>query len=217
MGQETEQWSFRMNDLNMWTVIFCGFVVSLLVSITYHVMNQRWKTADPIQEKSEAETIRESEIKNEKTQRETRIAVLKAGMENVQNEIEHLKERERTTEEKIVKAVRTPIDSQIAILNVQTDNLENEIEQFKSRDANLQQKIDKTRSKIEELFGNFNKRVVNRNKMESQVNQFLNGWCRFVAHSGDDASEVSDAIDRVKQVANDTLDLYYQGVPDYSD
>ncbi len=217
MGQETEQWRFRMNDLNMWTVIFCGFVVSLLVSITYHVMNQRWKAADPIQEKSEAENIRESEIKNEKTQRETRIAVLKAGMENSQNEIEHLKERERTTEEKIVKAVRTPIDSQIAILNVQTENLESEIEQFKSRDTNLQQKIDKTRSKIEELFGNFNKRVVNRNKMESQVNQFLNGWCRFVAHRGDGTSEVSDEIDRVKQVANDTLDLYYQGVPDYSD
>ena len=25
MGQETEQWTFRMTDLNMWTVIFCGF------------------------------------------------------------------------------------------------------------------------------------------------------------------------------------------------
>ena len=53
----------------------CGFVVSLLTSITYHVMNQRWKAAIPIQERSKAESVHESEIKNEKTQREARIAV----------------------------------------------------------------------------------------------------------------------------------------------
>ena len=62
-----------------------------------------------------------------------------------------------------------------------------------------------------------NKRVVNRNRMESQVNQFLNGWCRFVAHSGDGISDVSDEIGRIKQVANETLDFYYQSVPGYSD
>ena len=107
------------------------------------------------------------------------LFLLKVEMENLQSQIEQLKEKDKTTEEKITKAIRTPIDSQIAILKVQTDNLESEIEQLNSRSTSLQQKIDQTRAKIEELSSQFNKRMVNRNKMESQVNQFLNGWCRF--------------------------------------
>ena len=217
MGQETEQWTFRMNDLNMWTVIFCGFVVSLLVSIIYYVTNQRWKAAVPIQEKSKAEVVHELKIKNEKTQREARIAALKAEIENSQNEIEQLKAKEKITQEKIIKTIRTPIDSQIAILKAQTDNLESEIEQLNSVSVNFQQKIDNTQARIEKSSMQLNKRVVNRNKMESQVNQFLNGWCRFVAHSGDGISDVSTEIDKIKEVANDTLDRYYQGVPDYAD
>ena len=55
MGQETGEWSVKpINpltwDLNIWTVIFCGFVVSMLVSIIYHVMNERWKMVLPFQE-----------------------------------------------------------------------------------------------------------------------------------------------------------------------
>ena len=217
MGQETEQWSFSWRDLNMWTVIFCGFVVSLLVSIIYHVMNQRWKAAIPVQERSKAEVMHESQIESEKTQREAKIAVLKAEMENSQNEIAQLKTKAKTTEEKIIKTIRTPIDSQIAILRAQTGNLESEIEQLNKASINFQQNIDEKRAKIEKSSMQLNKRVVNRNKMESQVNQFLNGWCRFAAHSGDGTSDVSTEIDKIKQVANDTLDRYYQGVPDYSD
>ena len=48
--------------------------------------------------------------------------------------------------------------------------------------------------------------------MESQINQFLNGWCRFVAHSEDGTSDVSVRIDEIKQVAYETLDQYYEGL-----
>ena len=216
MGQETEQWTFGINDLNMWTVIFCGFVVSLLVSISYYVMNKRWKAVSPTQDRSKASDIRESEIKNEKTQREVRLAVLNAEMENLQSEIIQLKEKDKATQQKIIKVVRTPIETQIVVLNAEMENLQSEINQLNDRDTVIQQKIDKTRAEIQELSRHQNKRVVNRNKMESQVNQFLNGWCRFVAHSGDGISDVSIEIDGVKQAAKDTLDRYYQGAPDYS-
>ncbi len=216
MGQETGQWSFRLNDLNMWTVIFCGFVVSLLVSIIYHVMNQRWKMVTPIQEESKDGDLREMEIKNEKTQREARIAVLKAGMESAQDEIKQLKEKCKIVQQKILKAIRTPIETQIVVLKAEMENAQGEIEKLTNRSKAIQQKIEKVQTEIQELFRHRNKRVVNRNKMELQINQFLNGWCRFVAHSGDGISDVSAEIDRIKQVAKETLDYYYQGVPDYS-
>ena len=96
------------------------------------------------------------------------------------------------------------------------DNLQNEINRLRGKDTDTQQKIENAQTRIVELSNQQNKRVVNRNKMESQINQFLNGWCRFVAHSGNGVSEVSAQIDRIKQIATDTLDQYYQGVPDYS-
>lgn len=216
MGQETEQWTFRINDLNMWTVIFCGFIVSILVSIVYHVMNQRWKVVSPPQEKFKVSNIRELKIKSEKTQREADIAVLKVEIDNLQNEIDHLKEKYNATQQKIIKTVKTPIETQIAVLKVGMDNLQNEINRLRGKDTDIQQEIENVQARIVELSNQQNKRVVNRSKMESQINQFLNGWCRFVAHSGNGASEVSPQIDRIKQIATDTLDQYYQGVPDYS-
>lgn len=215
MGQETEQWTFKINDLNMWTVIFCGFIVSLLVSITYHVMNQRWKAISPPEEMSEAEDMRESQIKSEKTQRESRIAVLNAEMDNLQNEIEQLKEKDKTIQQKIIKSVRTPIDSQVAVLKTEMENSQNELDQFYERYTTIQKRIDTIQTKIEELTSQRNRRVINRSKMESQVNQFLAGWCRFVAHSEDGTSDVSTQIEEIRQVTQETLDQYYQGSPDY--
>ncbi len=215
MGQETDQWTFRINDLNMWTVIFCGFIVSLLVSITYHVMNQRCKAISPPEEKSEAENTRESQIKSEKTQREARIAVLNVEMENLQSEIEQFKEKDKITQQEIIKAVRTPINSQVAVLKTEMENSQNELDQFHERSAAIQKRIDTIQAKIEELTSHRNRRVINRSKMESQVNQFLAGWCRFVAHSEDGTSDVSVQIGEIEQVAQETLDQYYQDSPDY--
>lgn len=215
--QEAAERGFWMSDLNILTVIFCGFVVSLLVSITYHVMKQRWKEVSPPQERSKAADVRESQIKNEKMQREARFAVLKTEMENLQSEINQLKEKEKATQQKITKAVRTPIETQTVVLKAEMENLQSEIEQLNKKGTAIQSKIDKTRAEIQELSRHRNKRVVNRNKMESQINQFLNGWCRFVAHSVDGTSDGSAEIARIRQVAGETLDHYYQGVPDYPD
>lgn len=215
MGQETEQWTFKIGDLNMWTVIFCGFIVSLLVSIIYHVMNQRWKAVSPSQEHPKTSDLRVLKINSEKTEREAGIAVLRTEMNNLESEISRLKEKDIAAQEKIVRALKTPIETQIVVLKVEIANLQSEINKLDARNTTLQQEIEEANAKIAELSSQRNKRAVNRNKMESQVNQFLNGWCRFVAHSEDGTSDVSIRIDRIKQISKDTLDTYYQGIPDY--
>ena len=214
MGQETDQWAFSPYDLNMWTVIFCGFVVSLLVSIIYHVMNQRWKAVSPVQEHPKTSDIRALKINSEKTERQARIAVLRTEMDNLQSEISRLKEKDTVAQEKIVRTVKTPIETQIVVLKVEMDNLQNEIDKINARNTTLQQEIEEVDTKMAGLSSQRNKRVVNRNKMESQVNQFLNGWCRFVAHSEDGMSDISTRIDRIKQISKDTLDHYYRAISD---
>ena len=216
MGQETEQWAFSPYDLNMWTVIFCGFVVSLLVSITYHVMNHRWKAVSPAQEHPKTSDLRELKINSEKIQRQVDIAVLKTEMDNLQSEIGQLKEKDNTAEEKIGRAVKTPIEIQVVVLKVEMDNLQSDIDKLDDRNTALHQEIEEADTKMAELSSQRNKRVVNRNKMESQVNQFLNGWCRFVAHSENGVSDISTRIDRIKQISKDTLDHYYRAIPDDS-
>ena len=213
MGQETEQWTFKIGDLNMWTVIFCGFIVSLLVSIIYHVMNQRWKAVSPPQEHPKTSDLRALKINNEKIERQARIAVLRTEMDNLQSEISQLKEKNTIAQEKMVRAVKTPIETQIVVLKVEMDNLQSEINKLDAKNTTLQQEIEEADAKMAELSSQRNKRVVNRNKMESQVNQFLNGWCRFVAHSENGGSDVSTRIDRIKQISKDTLDHYYRAMP----
>ncbi len=220
MGQETEQWTFRMNDLDMWTVIFCGFVVSMLVSIIYYVMKRRWERVSPIPERSKASEIRESQIKNERTQREARIAVLKTQTDNLQNEVDQLNEKIKSAQHEINersrKQLEAPIQTRIAVLKTEMKNLQNELNQFNESAAIIQQRIDANQAKIEELSKQLSRRVVNRNKMESQVNSFLNGWCRFVVHNSDGTPDVSVQIERIKETAADTINEYYSGTPDYS-
>ena len=62
IGLTEGEWEFRWNDLNIWTVLFCGFMVSLLVSILYHVTRERWKGVKPDRIDKEKEERTRSEI-----------------------------------------------------------------------------------------------------------------------------------------------------------
>ena len=173
-------------------------------------------------------------IKDEKTQRDAQIAVLKAEMETLQGEIGpsqsdigRLNEKVRNTQQKIdewskqqledrIKAERVPIEIQIAVLKIEMDNLQGEIDQFNDKVKTAQQRIDQCQAKIEELSDRQNQRVINSHQMELRVNRFLNGWCRFVANSEDGETDVSVQINRIKQVAYETLNQYYEGLEGYS-
>ncbi len=216
-GEIRGDWAFSITDLNMWTVIFCGFVVSMLVSVMYHVTTQKWKAVGISQEPSEAENVHERKIKSEQKQREATLAVLKAEIENLQNEVSELAAQETATQEKIAQIAQMPIESQLAILNIQMENLENDIAALNQKRTDLEEKIQSVHEKIQETTAQLSKRIIDRNKLELQINQFLNGWCRFVAHNEDGLSDPQDEIDMIKQIASETLDRYYQGRPNYAE
>lgn len=234
MGDPTPTWPGGDDFLDIGTVIFCGFVASLLVSVLYNVTRDRWKQVKQLQPQSKEQEIREIQIRDEKVQRDAQIAVLRTEMENVegeigplQGEIGRLNEKVRTTQQKIdewsreqlegrIRAERSPIEARIACLNVEMETLQGEIDQLNDKVKSIQQRIDHGQTKIEELSDLRNKRVINGHQMELRVNRFLNGWCRFVANNEDGRIDVSAQINRIKQVAHETLSQYYEDLEDYS-
>ena len=233
-GETIPEWALGDNVLNILTVIFCGFVTSLLVSVLYSVTRERWKQVKQLQPRSKEQEIRAVQIAHEKTQRDTQIAVLTTEMDNLQKEIDpfqsevgRLNEKIRTAQQKIdelsrqqldaqIRAEKSPIEARIAVLKVEMDHLQGETDQFNEKVKTAQQRIDQCQAKIEELSDRRNQWVINDRQLELRVNRFLNGWCRFVANSGDGETDVSVQIDRIKQVAYETINQYYQGAQAYS-
>lgn len=234
MGDPTPTWPGGDDFLDIATVIFCGFVASLLVSVLYNVTRDRWKQVKQFQTQSKEQEIREVQIRDEKVQRDAQIAVLRTEMENVegeigplQGEIGRLNEKVRTTQQKIdewsraqledrIRAEKNPIEARIACLNVEMETLQSEINQLNDKVRSTQQRIDRGQTKIEGLLDIRNKRVINGHQMELRVNRFLNGWCRFVANSEDGETDMSPQINRIKQIAYETINQYYEGSRDYS-
>ena len=236
IGEDIGEWaplSFG-NILTILTVLFCGFIASLLVSILYKVTRERWTHVKQFQPQSKEQEIREVQIRDEKAQRNAQIAVLRTEMENVEGEIGplqgesgRLNEKVRTTQQKIdewsreqlearIRAERSPIEARIASLGVEMETLQGEVDQLNDKVKSTQQRVDQSQEKIEELLDLQNKRVINGHQMELRVNRFLNGWCRFVANSEDGETDVSAQIDRIKQIAYETVNRYYEGSQGYA-
>ena len=107
-------------------------------------------------------------------------------------------------------------EAQIAILKTGMENLQKEIDPLNEKAKAVQQGIDQGQAKIEELLELRHKRFVNGHQIESRVSQFLKGWYRFVVHSEDGKTDVSAQIDKIKQVADETINQYYEGSQEYS-
>ena len=237
MGEPINPWTLDTSRiLDILTVIFCGFVASLLVSVLYKVTRERWQQVNPINSQSKELGMHEVQINAEKTQREAKIAVLKTSMKNLQSEIDSLNEKGASVQQKLdaretkieelsrqqwdadAKAAKLPINTQIAVLKAKMDNLQDEINQLNEKLRVIQQGIQERQTEIETLLERQHARVIDRDKVESQVSQFVNGWCRYVSSSevASSQTELTDAvsakIERIRQVKRDTLDQYFEGL-----
>ena len=111
--------------------------------------------------------------------------------------------KEKITAEKVQR------DAIIAQLKISMENLENKIRNLNEKIQIAQRNIDEGLNKISELSARRNRRVLNRNKMESHINQFLNGWCQWLAQSGAEESEIGKAREVAYETLNNSLDNYY--------
>ena len=186
---DTMAWSFRINDLSMWSIIFFGFVVSAGLSPFYHYVIEHARAMRPFREKSKQLDLR---ISAEKNPKEVRLVTLETRIANLQNRFNYLDKFERH-----------PIKVDIKPLEAKTQNLKNEIEA-------LNREVESTKNEMEALSQQLRESVIARNRIESQVNEFMRGWCRYIVQSETKSTAATqEKIEKAHQVAKDTLDRYF--------
>ena len=221
--EEGIEWSLL--DINILAVLLLGFAVSLLLGFGFYWVTELWKSARPHRNESTAFELR---IKAEKNEREVQLATLRTQMDNLGTEIDSLRENIAITQQKIdelhakveellrqqreagEKTAKLPLNIQLSVLKTEMENLQNEINQFEERRNAVRQEIQNHQTKIEALKERRRIKLVDLNKIEWQVSQFVSGWCRYIAHSQIETDDASAKIERVRQVKNDTLAQYFE-------
>ena len=185
----TMAWSFSIDDLNMWSIIFFGFVVSAGLSPFYHYVIEHARAMRPFLEKSKQLDLR---ISAEKNPKEVRLVTLETRIANLQNRSNYLDRFERH-----------PIKVDIKPLEAETQNLKNEIEA-------LNREAESTKNELEALSQQLRESVIDRNSIESQVNEFVRGWCRYIVQSETEPTAATqEKIKETHEVAKYTLDRYF--------
>ena len=221
---ESENWVPRINDLNMWTVIFCGFVVSLLVSILYHASIELWKEVRPL--KDESKQLK-TKIRAEKNSDEIQLATLKTEVKKLQKDIDQLNNEyticqqnfEKLSNQQLevqIKTEKYPIRVKIAILKTEVQNLQKDIDLLNENVKNTEQEIVEFQTQIEVLMERQRTRVIDLKKMDSQVSQFVNGWCKYVTQSETDLTKGPEKIESIRQIKQETLESYFKNLRGYS-
>ena len=217
------EWSLL--DINIFAVLLLGFAVSLLLGFGFYWVTELWKSVRPRRNESSESELR---IKAEKNEREVQLATLRTQMDNLHTQIDSLNGDIAGTQQKIderqvkleelsrqqtevdEKTAKLPLNIQLAVLKTEMENLQDEINQFKERRNTVQQEIQKRQTKIDALKERRRIKLVDLNKIEWQVSQFVSGWCRYIAHSKTETDDASAKIERVRQVKNDTLAQYFE-------
>ena len=210
---ESENWVFRANDLNMWTVIFCGFVVSLLVSVLYHTTVELWNEVRPLKDESKQ---LETQIRAEKNPHEVQLATLKAEVKMLEKDIHQLNNAYTTCQQNLQQANKHPVKVKIAILKTEMQYLQNEFDLLTEYAKNIEQQIAVCQNEIETLLAQQQTRLIDLKKMDSQVSQFVAGWCRYVTQSETDLTGCPEKIKNIMQIKQETLDSYFKNLRSYS-
>lgn len=199
MGLSTGEWTINPIDpftwdLNIVLVLFCGFFVSVLLSILFHFTLEMWKEAR-IQNVNDRNTI-----SMEKDRLEVEI-------KNAKDEIERLSDNLQIAKQKIESISDSVlIKAQITGLEKEKQNSEDQIEENKKKVQNIQADLQQREEMIAELQVRKNKRLIDLVKLRAQIDEFLVGWNRFLAAEGNSAE---DSIDKAREIAYEIFNKHF--------
>lgn len=203
MGLTTGEWTINPIapltwDLNIVLVLFCGFFVSVLLSVLFHFTLEMWKEA-----RTQSADDRNSIVK-EKTRLEVEI-------KNSEDEIARLSENlERSIQEMEGYPDTVLIKSQITGLDNDIRNLENQVESDKKRVGSIQSDIVQMKNSISELQERKNKRLIDLVKLRAQIDEFLVGWNRFLVVLFPENNDADEAIEKAREIAYEIFDKHFQ-------
>lgn len=191
---ENSKWEIKpMNpltwDLTIYLVLFCGFVVSLILSALFHFTMEMW-----------AEARRYTDERNAIVKQ---IAELEVDMKNMNEDKEQLlRDLDKVKEDNKDNGVQ--IDVSQPVLEAKILDLKSQIETDKGRISDIQSAIDRCRKSIVDRKDFVDKWVVNKLVLEARIDSFLIGWGKFLVGQKGRDSATTD-IEEARVVAIKTL------------
>jgi len=187
--------------------LLLGFGPSVLLGFGLHWVLGLWENIRPQNDKSKQV---EMQIKAEKSDKLVELSALNTEIQNLEEGLSRLDEEKRTYSESLLKTYRHPIEVQIAGLDAEIQSIQDEIQLLNEQVDSLQMEIDRCESEIEAHLKGQRERVIDIKKMEAQANEFVTGWCRYVAQCSTDLQpqEISNQITEIQELAKQTLENF---------
>ena len=197
---------FSENWTEVLSVLFLGFGVALLLSYGLYWFMKVWKGVRP---NEDAEARLAKLIRSEKNDRLVELNALNIHIETLQEKIRKLEQENRDYKDQIEVAFKKPIEIEIAGIQMDQTHLQNQMSGFSEQIQGLQEEINRCESEIEDLVNRRRKKFVDIKKLERQANEFVTGWCRYVAQRKTELPEtISAQVSDIQELAERTLQDY---------
>lgn len=184
-----------------------GFGPSVLLGLGLHWILGLWENIRPQHDKSKQI---EMQIRAEKNDKLVELSVLNTEIQNLEEGLSRLHEDKQAYSDSLIKTYRHPIETQIAGLGTEIQSIQDEIQLLNEQVDSLQMEIDRCESEIGTHLKGQRERVIDIKKMEAQANEFVTGWCRYVAQCRTDLQpqEISNQITEIQELAKQTLENF---------
>ena len=196
--------SFRLLFL---LFLFLGFGPSVLLGLGLHWILGLWENPRPQTDQSKQMEI---QIRAEKKNKLVELSALNTEIQNLEEGLSRLYKDKQTYSDSLIKTYRHPIETQIAGLDAEIQSIQDEIQLLNEQVDSLQMEIDRCESEIGTHLKGQRERVIDIKKMEAQSNEFVTGWCRYVAQCRTDLQpqEISSQIIEIQELAKQTLENF---------
>lgn len=185
--------------------LLLGFGPSVLLGLGLQWILGLWENTRLQTDQSKQMEI---QIKAEKQDKLVELSALSSEIQNLEEGLSRLHEDKQAYSDSLIKTYRHPIEAQIAGLDAETQSIQDEIQLLNEQVDSLQMEIDRCESEINTRLKGQRERVIDLKKMEAQANEFVTGWCRYVAQCRTDLQpqEISNQITEIQELAKQTLE-----------
>ena len=117
---------------------------------------------------------------------------------------DEMRQKMRQWEEK--RVIRVEKESQRAVNAISQREMQADLHRFTEELSAITGRSNQIQEMIEALLQRRNGRVIDCSQLRSQVNEFLVGWCHYVAHQGADDEMVAE----INKAVETTIDRFYK-------
>ncbi len=185
--------------------LLLGFGPSVLLGCGLQWILGLWENIRPQTDQSKQMEI---QIRAEKEDKLVELSALNTEIQNLEEGLNRLHQDKQAYSDSLMKTYRHPIETQIAGLDAEIQSTQDEIKLLNEQVDSLQMEIDRCESEISNHLKGQRERVIDIKKMEAQANEFVTGWCRYVAQCRTDLQpqEISSQIIEIQELAKQTLE-----------